>query len=70
MIVSKITSKGQTTIPQPVRTALNLHPGDEIGYQIEAGRVILFKVESVRDDPFIAFGEWASEADQRAYGML
>ena len=28
-IVSKLTSKAQTTIPQPIRAALGLQPGDE-----------------------------------------
>ena len=35
MIVSKLTSKAQTTIPQPVRAALRLEPGDELLYQID-----------------------------------
>ena len=43
MITSKMTSKAQTTIPQAVRMALNLKPGDEIAYQIEDGRVILMR---------------------------
>lgn len=30
MITSKLTSKAQTTIPQPVRAALHLKEGDEI----------------------------------------
>ncbi|WP_371741696.1 MULTISPECIES: AbrB/MazE/SpoVT family DNA-binding domain-containing protein [Acidithiobacillus] len=30
MITSKLTSKAQTTIPQPARIALHLHEGDEI----------------------------------------
>jgi antitoxin PrlF len=30
MVTSKLTSKSQITIPQPVRAALGLHPGDEI----------------------------------------
>ena len=33
MIVSKLTSKSQTTIPQSVRRALELSPGDEIVYE-------------------------------------
>ena len=72
MIISKITSKAQTTIPQPVRHALNLHPGDEVGYRIEDDRVVLFKAVAgpARDDPFATFGEWATEADQLAYGQL
>jgi antitoxin PrlF len=71
MITSKLTSKAQTTIPQPVRTALHLKEGDEIAYSIEKGRVILTKAKpgSV-DDPFATFGEWDSDADRKAYGKL
>jgi antitoxin PrlF len=72
MITSKMTSKAQTTIPQAVRMALNLKPGDEIAYQIEDGRVILMRTEgrAQADDPFAAFSEWDSEADRNAYANL
>jgi antitoxin PrlF len=73
MITSKLTSKAQTTIPQPVRTALGLREGDEIAYRIEeSGIVVLSRVTSADkgDDPFHAFTEWDSEADRRAYADL
>ena len=72
MIVSKLTSKAQTTIPQPIRVALGLQPGDELSYEIVDGRVILNKVQrgSTTDDPFRTFEEWRSEADTRAYADL
>lgn len=72
MITSKLTSKAQTTIPQPVRTALHLQEGDEIAYQIEEGRVILTRAKGEHpvDDPFATFTEWDSEADRKAYGDL
>lgn len=71
MITSKLTSKAQTTIPQPVRAALNLREGDEIVYEIEAGRVTLRKAGGrAVDDPFAAFDEWNSDADRQAYGDL
>jgi antitoxin PrlF len=72
MIVRKLTSKAQTTIPQPVRTALGLEPGDEIAYEIIDGRVILTKAPrgAKADDPFRVFGEWSSEADAKAYADL
>jgi antitoxin PrlF len=71
VITSKLTSKAQTTIPQPVRAALRLKIGDEIAYAIEGDRVLLTRaaVESA-EDPFAAFGEWNSEADRRAYADL
>ena len=71
MITSKITSKAQTTIPQPVRAALRVRAGDEIAYKIERGRVIVTKAGRVaNDDPFATFGEWAGPNDRRAYGEL
>jgi len=71
MITSKLTSKAQTTIPQPVRMALGLGPGDELVYRIDDGQVVLTKAEALpRDDPFKTFEEWDSEADRLAYGDL
>jgi len=71
MITSKLTSKAQTTIPAPVRTALRLKAGDELVYSVEGGRVILTKGDrGPPDDPFSTFDEWSSEADQQAYADL
>ncbi len=71
MITSKISSKAQTTIPQPVREALHLKQGDAIAYKIEPGRVIVTKkLPSAADDPFATFGEWASVNDSKAYDGL
>lgn len=42
MATSKITSKGQVTIPKQVRERLSLHPGDVLEFRFdEAGRVVL-----------------------------
>ena len=35
MIESTITSKGQTTLPRPVRDCLSVQPGDRVRYIIE-----------------------------------
>ena len=71
MIVSRLTTKAQTTIPQPVRTALRLRPGDAITYQIDGDQVILKRQShDPTEDPFVTFEEWGSEADHKAYGNL
>lgn len=71
MITSRLTSKAQTTIPQPVRDALRLRPGDEVVYDIESpDRVVLRRAQPHEDDPFATFGEWDSEEDRRAYAGL
>jgi antitoxin PrlF len=74
VITSKLTSKSQTTIPQPVLAALGMAEGDELAYTIEAGRVVLTKAPPRRghplDDPFVTLTEWHSEADRRAFKNL
>jgi antitoxin PrlF len=71
MITSKLTSKAQTTIPQAVRAALKVRPGDEVAYSIEGSRVILTKVAAGPvEDPFATFDEWNSDNDRRAYATL
>ena len=72
MITSKLTSKAQTTIPQPIRAALNLHEGDSLQYQLDGQRVILSKVQTGQavDDPFRTFSELYSDADRKAYAGL
>jgi antitoxin PrlF len=72
MITSRLSSKAQTTIPQPVRTALHLREGDEIAYAIEPGRVVLTRAQrdAGTDDPFQVFSEWGGAADTEAYAGL
>jgi len=38
---STVTSKGQTTIPEKIRKALGIKPGDCLEYQVEGERVIV-----------------------------
>jgi len=77
MITRKPTSKAQTTIPQPVRAALDLREGDEIAHVVEEGRMIPANARGeavddpfATDDPCATFGEWDGEADRKAYADL
>lgn len=47
MIQSTITSRGQTTVPKPVRKALGLEPGDRVRYTIEDGTARLRPLRSI-----------------------
>jgi antitoxin PrlF len=42
-VTAKITSKGQVTIPKSVRTALDLHEGDEVIFRVERSRALIAK---------------------------
>jgi antitoxin PrlF len=73
VITSKLTAKAQTTIPQPIRAALQLREGDVIAYVIENDRVVIRKAAMTAlsaEDPFRVFDEWDSDADRKAYGKL
>jgi AbrB family looped-hinge helix DNA binding protein len=46
MIGSKLTIRGQTTIPKPIREYLGLEPGDRILFVVKEDEVVL---QPVRD---------------------
>ncbi len=44
MPTATVTSKGQVTVPKPIRDRLNLHAGDRLDFVLEEeGKVILRK---------------------------
>jgi AbrB family looped-hinge helix DNA binding protein len=71
-ITSRLDARARTVLPKAVRDALGLGPGDQIGYAIRDGRVILtaMKKPPSQEDPFACFDEWASGADTEGYASL
>ena len=69
---SKLTVKAKTTIPQAVRLALQIEPGDTIAYQVNPnGSVTLTKAQAVAEqDSAVIFPEWASPEDEAAFRNL
>jgi AbrB family looped-hinge helix DNA binding protein len=39
----RVTTKGQVTIPQEVRVALRIEPGDDVEFSLDRGRAFLRK---------------------------
>ncbi len=75
LYTSKITAKGQTTIPQEVRNALGLGAGDKISFEVdEQGNVTLRRFQPTDLEYLKAletsFTEWKSQADEEAYRDL
>lgn len=73
--IAKITSKGQTTVPQEVRAALGVKPGDLIAWEAAAdGSVRVRRIQPI-DVEYLravegALDEWGSAADEEAYREL
>jgi len=71
---SKLTSKYQATIPEPVRRALRLGAGDSIAFDIDDGQIRLRKARPIDLAFAQALGgtlsEWQSDADEEAYHDL
>jgi len=45
-MATTVTSKGQVTIPKPVRERLGIQPGNAVDFELAAdGRVVLVKVD-------------------------
>jgi len=74
MNVSKISIKGQITIPISIRKAMDVGPGDLITYELKGKTVKLKKIE-----PFDAayhkaiaetLEEWNSPEDEEAFNDL
>jgi len=66
----KISSKRQISIPKNVMEALDLHPGDEVEFEIEVNTVRLIPIKTIkvpRDQAWFWTPEWQAaekEADQ------
>jgi bifunctional DNA-binding transcriptional regulator/antitoxin component of YhaV-PrlF toxin-antitoxin module len=73
--VSRITSRGQTTVPREVRAALSSAPGDSLAWDIESnGRVVVRRIQPADVEYLRAvestLSEWTSQEDEKAYGDL
>ena len=69
MVMSKVSVKGQSTIPGEIRKFLGLKAGDTIGFEIIENRVMIRKLQPL-DAAFLrlaseSFSDWnAPEADE------
>jgi antitoxin PrlF len=73
--VSKLTSKGQATIPGRIRQKLGLKSGDSVAFKLREGLIYLQKARPVDHNLAQAVGEslqdeWDSAHDEKAYRDL
>jgi AbrB family looped-hinge helix DNA binding protein len=74
-IISKITAKGQTTVPQEIRAALDSKPGDLIAWEVDPdGRVGVRRIQPADVEYLQAIqgtlSEWHTAEDEQAYGKF
>lgn len=68
---SRVTDDGRTTLPASLRARLGLREGDDVVFVQEGDRFYVARADAVaEDDPYVAFGEWASAADAEGYAAL
>ena len=64
--VATITSKGQITLPKPIRQALGVDYGGKVAFDLRGSQVVVTRVdESSHDDPAISCFLNLLEADIR-----
>lgn len=73
--ISKITSRGQTTVPREVRQALKSKPGDLLAWEIDAAGAVAVRRVAPFDAAYLkaveaTLNEWNTAEDQAAYGDL
>lgn len=75
LAIAKITSKGQTTIPQAVREAMNVRPGDVIVWEMAHDGVARVRKVAPLDLEYLkaiegGLSEWSCAEDEEAYRDL
>jgi AbrB family looped-hinge helix DNA binding protein len=72
MEFSRITSKGQMTVPKRVRLAAGLAEGDVVMFDVDGGRVSFRKVGATPGDSEdqTVLEEWESPEDDHAWRDL
>lgn len=59
MRIAKLSSKGQISIPQAIREAAHLEPGDHVGFEFRGDDIVL---TPIRQRPLSSFkGVWRTE---------
>jgi antitoxin PrlF len=69
--MAKVTSKGQVTLPKPVRDAIGLEKGDTVFFSVQDGYVVLAKIPnfldlagSVHVPPHLRGASWTKIRDE------
>ncbi len=74
MLTSRLTQKGQATIPARIRRLFGLKTGDLIAFEVEGDRVVMYPVSPLDLQYAAALGdtlsEWDTPEDEEAWREL
>ena len=74
MQTSRLSSKGQLTLPKKIRQVIGIEPGDLVAYEVQNGMVRLKRVELFDAAFHVALSktldEWTSPEDEQAFRDL
>ncbi|HRF06979.1 AbrB/MazE/SpoVT family DNA-binding domain-containing protein [Accumulibacter sp.] len=75
LAVAEITAKGQAKIPQEVRAALHVVPGDLVAGEVGADGMATVRCVQALDIEYLravegTLSEWSGSADEEAYREL
>lgn len=66
-LIARMTSKGQLTVPKPIRDRLKVSAGDSLVFEDRQGEIIIRKQSAVDElwnrGLAATLGEWADELD-------
>lgn len=71
--VATLTSKGQITLPKPIRQALGVDAGGKVAFDLRDGEVVVTRADAEHEDP--AIGAFLSllardiEAGRNVHGL-
>mgnify|MGYP000607092755 CR=1 FL=1 len=75
LAISKVTSKGQTTIPQNLRQALLISAGDHVIFSLKGQSIVITKMTPHDQDLYTlslssTMKEWSSPEEDQAWHDL
>jgi AbrB family looped-hinge helix DNA binding protein len=76
MIITRLTSKSQTTVPKAVREALGVKAGDRVAFLVQGGQARVIKAPTAEELAFLRLAdesfaeEWSSAEDCEAFDSL
>lgn len=75
VIMSKLTTKSQATIPEKIRKILGVQPGDSLTFEITENSKVMIRKAIPIDFEFAkalegTLSEWLSKNDEEAYSDL